>query len=80
MIYVGKAKSLRQRLSSYFQDLANLHPRTRSMVTTAGSVEWTVVATEVEALQLEYSWIKEFDPASTSSTATTRAIRRSRSR
>ncbi|MFD6418039.1 excinuclease ABC subunit UvrC [Streptomyces sp. NPDC060194] len=62
VIYVGKAKSLRQRLASYFQDLAGLHPRTRSMVTTAASVEWTVVATEVEALQLEYSWIKEFDP------------------
>ncbi|GAA1884991.1 excinuclease ABC subunit UvrC [Streptantibioticus ferralitis] len=62
VIYVGKAKSLRQRLSSYFQDLAGLHPRTRTMVTTAASVEWTVVTTEVEALQLEYSWIKEFDP------------------
>ncbi len=62
VIYVGKAKSLRQRLSSYFQDVANLHPRTRTMVTTAASVEWTVVGTEVEALQLEYSWIKEFDP------------------
>ncbi|MFS3129516.1 excinuclease ABC subunit UvrC [Nocardioides sp. Bht2] len=62
VIYVGKAKSLRPRLSSYFQDLANLHPRTQTMVTTAASVEWTVVNTEVEALQLEYSWIKEFDP------------------
>lgn len=62
VIYVGKAKSLRQRLASYFQDLAGLHPRTRTMVTTAASVEWTVVSTEVEALQLEYSWIKEFDP------------------
>ncbi|MEV5097013.1 excinuclease ABC subunit UvrC [Streptomyces rochei] len=62
VIYVGKAKSLRQRLANYFQDLANLHPRTRTMVTTAASVEWTVVSTEVEALQLEYSWIKEFDP------------------
>jgi excinuclease ABC subunit C len=62
VIYVGKAKSLRQRLSSYFQDLANLHPRTATMVTTAASVEWTVVGTEVEALQLEYSWIKEYDP------------------
>ncbi|WP_405897216.1 excinuclease ABC subunit UvrC [Streptomyces sp. NBC_00727] len=62
VIYVGKAKSLRQRLASYFQDLTGLHPRTRTMVTTAASVEWTVVATEVEALQLEYSWIKEFDP------------------
>ncbi|MFD7613746.1 excinuclease ABC subunit UvrC [Streptomyces sp. NPDC059828] len=62
VIYVGKAKSLRQRLANYFQDLASLHPRTRTMVTTAASVEWTVVSTEVEALQLEYSWIKEFDP------------------
>jgi excinuclease ABC subunit C len=62
VVYVGKAKSLRARLSSYFQDIANLHPRTATMVTTAASVEWTVVGTEVEALQLEYSWIKEFDP------------------
>src|ERR671939_810669 len=62
VIYVGKAKSLRQRLNSYFADVAGLHPRTRQMVTTAAKVEWTVVGTEVEALQLEYSWIKEFDP------------------
>ena len=62
VVYVGKAKSLRQRLNSYFADLTNLHPRTRQMVTTAAQVEWTVVATEVEALQLEYNWIKEFDP------------------
>jgi len=62
VIYVGKAKSLRQRLNSYFADVAGLHPRTRQMVTTAAGVEWTVVATEVEALQLEYNWIKEFDP------------------
>ncbi|WP_328687346.1 excinuclease ABC subunit UvrC [Streptomyces caniferus] len=62
VIYVGKAKSLRQRLANYFQDLAGLHPRTRTMVTTAAAVEWTVVSTEVEALQLEYTWIKEFDP------------------
>ncbi|GJF32864.1 UvrABC system protein C [Kitasatospora sp. NE20-6] len=62
VIYVGKAKSLRPRLSSYFQDIAGLHPRTATMVTTAASVEWTVVGTEVEALQLEYSWIKEYDP------------------
>ena len=62
VIYVGKAKSLRSRVSSYFQDVAHLHQRTASMVTTAASVEWTVVRTEVEALQLEYSWIKEFDP------------------
>jgi len=62
VIYVGKAKSLRPRLSSYFQDIAALHPRTATMVTSATSVEWTVVRTEVEALALEYSWIKEFDP------------------
>jgi excinuclease ABC subunit C len=62
VIYVGKAKSLRGRLNSYFADITMLHPRTRQMVTTAGSVEWTVVTTEVEALQLEYNWIKEFDP------------------
>ncbi len=62
VVYVGKAKNLRARLSSYFQGIANLHQRTATMVTTAASVEWTVVATEVEALQLEYSWIKEYDP------------------
>ncbi len=62
VIYVGKAKSLRSRLNSYFGSLPDLHPRTRTMVTTAASVEWTVVETEVEALQLEYSWIKEYDP------------------
>jgi excinuclease ABC subunit C len=62
VIYVGKAKNLRSRLTSYFADIASLHPRTRQMVTTAAKVEWTVVGTEVEALQLEYNWIKEFDP------------------
>ena len=62
VIYVGKAKNLRARLSSYFQDIGNLHARTATMVTTAAGVDWTVVNTEVEALQLEYSWIKEFDP------------------
>ncbi|MFQ6172546.1 excinuclease ABC subunit UvrC [Oryzobacter sp. R7] len=62
VIYVGKAKSLRQRLSSYFQDIGALHHRTATMVRTGASVEWTVVSTEVEALQLEYAWIKEFDP------------------
>jgi excinuclease ABC subunit C len=62
VVYVGKAKSLRARLSSYFQDTDNLHPRTQSLVAHAASVDWTVVANEVEALQLEYSWIKEFDP------------------
>ncbi|MFR9731853.1 excinuclease ABC subunit UvrC [Saccharopolyspora sp. MS10] len=62
IIYVGKAKSLRSRLANYFADLSGLHPRTRRMVTTATGVRWTVVGTEVEALQLEYSWIKEYDP------------------
>ncbi|HET9139739.1 excinuclease ABC subunit UvrC [Actinophytocola sp.] len=62
VIYVGKAKSLRSRLNSYFADISLLHARTAQMVTTAAAVEWTVVSTEVEALQLEYNWIKEFDP------------------
>jgi len=62
VIYVGKAKSLRQRLNQYFADFAGLHPRTQAMLTEAASVDWTIVSTEVEALQLEYSWIKEYDP------------------
>jgi excinuclease ABC subunit C len=62
VIYVGKAKNLRQRLNSYFSDLHAMHARTRQMVTTAAGVEWTVVSTEVEALQLEYTWIQQFDP------------------
>ena len=60
MIYVGKAKSLRSRLNSYFT--GDLHPRTEQMVRTARAVDWTVVSTEVEALQLEYTWIKQYDP------------------
>ncbi|GAB3568711.1 excinuclease ABC subunit UvrC [Spelaeicoccus albus] len=62
VIYVGKAKNLRSRLTSYFADPAGLHQRTRTMVMTAAGVEWTVVGSEIEALQLEYTWIKEFDP------------------
>ena len=62
VIYVGKAKNLRNRLNSYFQDISALHPRTQRMVTTAAHVQWTVVQNEVESLQLEYTWIKEFDP------------------
>jgi excinuclease ABC subunit C len=62
VVYVGKAKSLRSRLNSYFADFASLHPRTQSMLRAAARVDWTVVTTEVEALQLEYNWIKEFDP------------------
>jgi excinuclease ABC subunit C len=60
VIYVGKAKNLRSRVCSYFSE--PLHPRTRQMVTTATSVDWVTVGTEVEALQLEYAWIKEYDP------------------
>jgi excinuclease ABC subunit C len=62
VLYVGKAINLRSRLSNYFQPLRSLHQRTRRMVMTATSVEWTTVASDIEALQLEYTWIKEFDP------------------
>ncbi|MDM7885286.1 excinuclease ABC subunit UvrC [Curtobacterium sp. RHCKG23] len=62
VLYVGKAKNLRARLSNYFAPLPTLHERTRRMVLTARSVEWTTVGSEIEALQLEYTWIKEFDP------------------
>ncbi|MCL2786887.1 MAG: excinuclease ABC subunit UvrC [Micrococcales bacterium] len=62
VIYVGKAKSLRSRLNSYFQDPSALHPRTRAMVAGAARVEWTITATEVEALALEYEWIKIHEP------------------
>lgn len=62
VLYVGKAINLRQRLSNYFQPLDSLHRRTRHMVLTARGVEWTVVANDGEALQLEYTWIKEFAP------------------
>jgi excinuclease ABC subunit C len=62
VIYVGKAASLRQRLSNYFQAPHNLHPRTRQMVETAETVEWTIVRNEVEALMLEYSLIKQHRP------------------
>jgi excinuclease ABC subunit C len=62
VIYVGKARSLRQRLNSYFADPWTLHPRTAQMVSQAAGVDWVTVATEVEALQLEYNWIKEYDP------------------
>ena len=62
VLYVGKAKNLRARLSNYFAPLHTLHERTRRMVLTAASVEWTVVASDVESLQLEYMWIQEFSP------------------
>ncbi|WP_292830609.1 excinuclease ABC subunit UvrC [Microbacterium sp.] len=62
VLYVGKAKNLRARLSNYFAPLQTLHERTRRMVLTAASVEWTVVDSDVDALQLEYTWIQEFSP------------------
>ncbi|WP_406062624.1 excinuclease ABC subunit UvrC [Micromonospora sp. NBC_00860] len=62
VIYVGKARNLRSRLNSYFGDVWNLHERTRQMVTTAESVDWITVGTEVEALQQEFTWIKQYDP------------------
>jgi len=62
VLYVGKAKNLRARLSNYFGPLESLHERTRRMVTTAVDVQWTIVKTEFEALQLEFMWIKQFDP------------------
>jgi excinuclease ABC subunit C len=62
VLYVGKAKNLRARLSNYFGPLDSLHERTRRMVTSAADVQWTIVKTEYEALQLEFMWIKEFDP------------------
>lgn len=62
VIYVGKAKNLKNRLSYYFQPLSSLPLRTRSMVLSAKNLEWTVVDNELEALSLEYSWIKEFNP------------------
>jgi len=62
VIYVGKAKNLRQRLTSYFAAPATLHPRTQRMVFSASHVEWTVVQNELESLQLEYTWIKKYDP------------------
>ena len=62
ILYVGKAVNLRQRLANYFQPLRSLHERTRHMVLAASKVEWTVVGSDIEALQLEYTWIKEFEP------------------
>ena len=62
VMYVGKAKNLRARLTSYFAPLNTLHERTRRMVTTANRVEWVIVDSEFEALQLEFTWIKQFDP------------------
>ena len=62
ILYVGKAVNLRQRLANYFQPLRSLHERTRHMVLAASTVDWTVVGSDFEALQLEYTWIKEYSP------------------
>ena len=62
VIYVGKAKNLRNRLTSYFVSPAQLTPKTRAMVHAGASVEWTVVGSELESLQLEYTWIKQYTP------------------
>lgn len=62
VLYVGKAKNLRARLSSYFAPINTLQEKTRRMVTSARDVNWTIVKTEFEALQLEFTWIKEFNP------------------
>lgn len=62
VLYVGKAKNLRARLSSYFAAPESLQEKTRRMVQAASDVNWTIVKTEFEALQLEFTWIKEFDP------------------
>ncbi len=62
ILYVGKAKNLRARLTSYFAKPETLHERTRRMVQTAVRIDWTIVKTEFEALQLEFTWIKQFNP------------------
>ncbi len=62
VLYVGKAKNLRARLSNYFGPLSSLHERTQRMLLAATDVKWTIVPSEYEALQLEFMWIKEFDP------------------
>ncbi|MEK9578568.1 MAG: excinuclease ABC subunit UvrC, partial [Aquiluna sp.] len=62
VLYVGKAKNLKNRLTSYFGNYEKLHERTQRMLATAADVKWTIVATEYDALQLEFTWIKEFDP------------------
>ncbi len=62
VLYVGKAKNLRTRLTNYFGPLNKLHERTQRMLLAASDVKWTIVASEYEALQLEFTWIKEFDP------------------
>jgi excinuclease ABC subunit C len=62
VLYVGKAKNLKSRLNSYFGDFASLAVRTQAMLKAADKVDWVIVGNEVEALQLEFMWIKEFNP------------------
>lgn len=62
ILYIGKAKNLRARISNYFQSLDALMPRTRRMLSLAASVDWTVVATDTESLVLEHTWITEYKP------------------
>lgn len=62
VLYIGKAKNLRARLANYFQPLHSLMPRTRTMLSIAAKVDWTVVATDTESLILEHTWITEFKP------------------
>lgn len=62
VLYVGKAKNLKSRLTSYFGTFSKLHERTQRMLLAASDVKWTIVDTEYDALQLEFMWIKEFDP------------------
>lgn len=62
VLYIGKAKNLRARLSNYFQALHGLQPRTQRMLSLAAKVDWTVVATDTESLVLEHTWINEFMP------------------
>lgn len=62
VLYVGKAKNLRARLTNYFGPLQKLHERTQRMLLASQGVKWTIVDTEYDALQLEFMWIKEFDP------------------
>ena len=62
VLYVGKAKNLRARLSNYFGPLQSLHERTQRMLKSANDVIWTIVDSEYDALQLEFQWIKEFEP------------------
>ncbi|SDQ30940.1 excinuclease ABC subunit UvrC [Leucobacter chromiiresistens] len=62
VLYIGKAKNLRARLANYFQPMHSLMPRTRTMLSIAAKLDWTVVATDTESLVLEHTWITEYKP------------------